>query len=385
MQAQAPGSESIDPRSFVRIRLPADSPLELVAVDYDGSRVTRSEREIHFDLSLTLALRNRSSKPVDGLAMGLGYGFPGPAPASEGLNAASGIELRPGQTFALPARIRGDIEAPPATSRARPVDLPAAAVLSLDAVLFQDGSAYGPDRLGMIAPLRINRAEASRDRRYLESLAASSGPSGVARRLEQWSEVWEQQAEISPRTLSGPRAESLRSHAVPARVEIVNLPAAPLEILSAAASFSEGRFVDPAVEVRNIGPRAISDFQFVWVFRDASGAEFRGRTSGRGWEAAGRARMPALGRGERVQVPESLVFEAARRNRETEIVSARVILRAVEFADGQVWVPERAVLDSLHLGNFLPPSSETTRLWHAYRQRGPQGLMAELKRSRGAD
>ena len=82
----------------------------------------------------------------------------------------------------------------------------------------------------------------------------------------------------------------------------------------------------------------------------------------------------------RATLSESLVFEAGRDNRALDIVSARVFLRAVEFTDGQVWVPARAALDSLRLGVFLPPSSETTRLWHAYRQRGTQALAAELKK-----
>ncbi len=380
-----PSPQSIDPRSFVRIQLPPDSPLELVKVDYDGSRVTRSAREVHFDLSLVLTLRNRSPKPVEGLALSMGYGFRNPG--TEGLNAASGIRLRPGETFDLPARMRGDVEVPPAGSLARPVDLPSSARLSLDTVLFQDGSAFGQNRLGLLGPLRINQAEALRDRRYLEALAVSGGPAAVVRALERWEAAWGQQSEISPRALSGARAELLRSHAIPGRVDIVHLPDAPLEILSADASFAEGRVVDPQVEVRNVDHRPVSDFQVVWVFRDASGMEFRGRTAG-GLskarsaldEARGVGRKTLLGPGEDTTLSESLVFEAGRESRDLDIVSARVFLRAVEFADGQVWAPTRAALDSLHLGPFLPPSSETTRLWHAYRQRGTQALAAELKK-----
>ena len=190
---QGPTGQSVDPRSFVRIQLPADSPLELVKVDYDGSRVTRSAREVHFDLSLVLTLRNRSPRPVEGLALSLGYGFRNPG--TEGLNAASGIRLRPGETFDLPARMRGDVEVPPAGSLARPVDLPSSARLSLDTVLFQDGSAFGPNRLGLLGPLRINQAEALRDRRYLEALAASGGSAAVARALERWEALWAQQSD----------------------------------------------------------------------------------------------------------------------------------------------------------------------------------------------
>lgn len=375
------GGQPVDPRSFVRIQLPPDSPVELVRVDYGGSRVVRSDREVHFDLDLKLILRNRSAKPVEGLAVGLGYAYG--SPGGEGLNAASGIRLRPGESFELPAHMRGNVEVPPPGSRGRPVDLPGSAQLNLDVVLFQDGSAYGPDRLGMLSPLRINQAEAARDRRFLETLAARGGPGSLVRELERLAAVWQRQSEISPRTLAGPRAELLRSHAVTSPVEVVRLPGAPMEIVSAGASFAEGRVVDPVVEVRNTGNRAITDFQIVWVFRDSSGMEFRGRTgtraSGLGSGRNAR-RRPPLGPGESASISESLVFEAERQKREVEIVSARVFVRAVEFAEGRVWVPERSALESLGLEIFLPPSSETTRLWHSYRQRGPQALMAELSR-----
>ena len=164
---------AIDPRKFVRIILPASSPLELVHLDYGSTHITRSEQGMLMDLDLRLVVRNRSPKPIEGLALALSYGFS--TQGAGGLNAVSGIRLAPGETYALPARMRVEIELPPRRSRARPVDLPTSVRLRLDSVLFADGSAYGPDRMRVLSTMRMNQAESARDRRYLHGLLQRVG------------------------------------------------------------------------------------------------------------------------------------------------------------------------------------------------------------------
>lgn len=214
----------------------------------------------------------------------------------------------------------------------------------------------------------LNQAEAARDRIYLAALAARQ-PGGVASTLERWTATAEQQQRTQLRPLAGPRAEILRSHALPGRVEIVRLPAAPLEIVSAHVSLSEGRLLDPVVEVRNTGARAVKDFQIVWTFRDAAGGEYRARIT-----SVRRSVAP----GQRTSLVETLAFETGRSGPEAEIVGVRVFLRSAEFTDAQVWVPERKTLEARGVGQFLPLSQESQRLWAAYRRNGVQALLAEL-------
>jgi len=214
----------------------------------------------------------------------------------------------------------------------------------------------------------LNQAEAARDRAYLKTLAGHQ-PARVASVLEQWTETAEQQQKTLPRLLAGPRAEFLRSHALPGRVEIVSFPDAPLTIVSAEASFSEGRLLDPSVEVRNTGGRPVKDFQIVWTFRDAAGGEYRARIA-----VARRAVSP----GGKAALSETLAFETGRNGPEAEIVSARVFLRSAEFTDAQVWVPERKSLEARGVGQFLPLSQESQRLWAAYRRSGVQALLSEF-------
>jgi hypothetical protein len=214
----------------------------------------------------------------------------------------------------------------------------------------------------------LNQAEAARDRAYLKTLAARQ-PASIASTLERWTETADQQQRVQLRPLAGPRAELLRSHALPGRVEIVKLPGAPLEIVAARASFSEGRLLDPTVEVRNTGARPVKDFQIVWTFRDAAGGEYRARIA-----AARRAVAP----GERTSLAETLAFETGRTGPEAEIVGVRVFLRSAEFTDAQVWVPERKALEARGVGQFLPLSQESQRLWAAIRRSGVQALLTEF-------
>lgn len=214
----------------------------------------------------------------------------------------------------------------------------------------------------------LNQAEAARDKAFLAALATRQ-PAQVTEVLTRWTDAADQQQRVLPRTLGGARAEVLRTHSLPGRVEIVTLPGAPLQIVGAQASFAEGRLIDPTVEVKNTGTAALKDFQVVWVFRDASGNEYRGRiTQGRRNVAAG----------ERVQIAENLAFETSRTGPEAEIVSARVFLRSAEFADARVWVPERKALEAHSVGQFLPMAPGTHDLLASYRQHGMSALLAQL-------
>lgn len=214
----------------------------------------------------------------------------------------------------------------------------------------------------------LNQAEAARDRAYLAALATRQ-PGTVAQTLERWTDAAEQQQKTLPRIVAGARAELLRSHALPGRVEVVSLSGAPLEIVSAGASFAEGRLLDPSVELRNTGARPVKDFQIIWTFRDAAGGEYRARI------AVGRR---GVAPGEKIALSETLAFETGRTGQEAEIVSARVFLRSAEFADAQIWVPERKTLEARGVGQFLPLSQESQRLWAAYRRNGVQAVQALL-------
>ncbi len=372
----------IDPRRFVRVVLPTSGPLELVHLDYGSSRITRGEQGMLMDLDLRLTVRNRSPKPIEGLALALSYGFS--TPGTGGLNAVSGIRLAPGETYAVPARMRVEIELPPRTSRARPVDLPTSVRMQLDSVLFADGSAYGPDRMRVLGTMRINQAESARDRRYLQGVFQRAGFSHLIRMLEKWASQaagpGPSSAQGTPRVLAGAAAVRARKLAQKANFRVVRFPDAPLEIVWARASVYESGpksgLVDPALEVRNRAGTGIVDFQVAWLFEGASGRESRAATiSGSGRASA--SRVLVLPPGESFGWSDSAVLETGSDASEP-LLSGRVYLRAVQLSDGRIWVPERSALEDAGLGSVLPPSSEMIRLLRFYQARGPQALSAEL-------
>ena len=381
---------AIDPRKFVRIILPASSPLELVHLDYGSSHITRSEQGMLMDLDLRLILRNRSPKPIEGLALALSYGFS--TPGAGGLNAVSGIRLAPGETYAVPARMRVEIELPPRRSRARPVDLPTSVRLRLDSVLFADGSAYGPDRMRVLSTMRMNQAESARDRRYLLRVFQRAGFSRLIQLLEKWARQaagpGSSSARGNPRVLAGAAAERARALAEQADFQVVHFPDAPLEIVRARAGVYESGpqsgLVDPELEVRSRARTGIVDFQVAWLFDAASGTESRAATisgagfgSGPGFGKASANRALLLPPGGSLQWSDSTVLEIGSG---TPLLSGRVYLRVVEFSDGGIWVPGRAALEAAGLGGVVPPSPEMIRLLRFYQARGPQALGAELRR-----
>ena len=370
----------IDPRRFVRIVLPAAGPLELVHLDYGSSRVTRSERGMLMDLDLRLTVRNRSPKPIEGLALALSYVFS--TPGAGALNAVSGIRLAPGETYAVPARMRVEIELPPRRSRARPVDLPTSVRVRLDSVLFADGSAYGTDRMRVLSTMRIIQAESARDRHYLHGLLQEAGLPRLIPMLEKWvsqaAGPGPSSAQGTPRVLAGVAAERARALAQKANFRVVRFPGAPLEIVWARAGVYESGLVDPALEVRSRAGTGIADFQIAWLLYGASGRESRAATiSGSGRASANRVLV--LPPGESFEWSDSAVLETGA-GASGPLLSGRVYLRAVEFTDGRIWVPERAALEAAGLGSVLPPSSEMIRLLRFYRAHGPQAFTAELRR-----
>ena len=377
---------AIDPRRFVRIVLPASAPLELVHLDYGSSHITRSEQGMLMDLDLRLIVRNRSPKPIEGLALALSYGFS--TPGAGGLNAVSGIRLAPGETYAVPARMRVEIELPPRSSRARPVDLPTSVRLGLDSVLFADGSAYGPDRMRVLSTMRTNQAESARDRRYLHGLLQKVGLPRLIPLLEKWARQaagpGPGSARGNPRVLAGVAAERARALAEQADFQVVHFPDAPLEIVRARAgvyeSGPESGLVDPELEVRSRARTGIVDFQVAWLCDGASGTESRAATisgpgSGSGKASANRALV--LPPGGSLEWSDSTVLEIGSG---APLLSGHVYLRAVEFSDGRIWVPGRAALEAAGLGGVVPPSPEMIRLLRFYQARGPQALSAELRR-----
>jgi len=305
------------------------------------------------------------------------FAFFGPLAATAALAAAGALAvlLMPLQQTPLPPPLQGHLAAP----QIQPS--PASPISSGETRAARQESSTNPARSAQVAKFAtLKEAEEDRDRRYLASFAASSANGNAPRTnpvLDRWAEQASAQDRHLPRPVVGLRAEMYRSHALLSRVEVVALPESPLEIVSAEALFAEGHLIDPVVEVRNASSQVIRDYQIVWVFRDASGTEFRGHLMS--WGSAAKPLAP----GATAKLSETIVLEAEKNTRESALATAKVFLRSATVRDRAtgtetVWVPGRTVLAARNLGEFLPLPERTRALLEEYRRSGVHAL-AQLR------
>lgn len=371
VERDATGALSIDPHSFVQVMLPSDSPLEVVRVDYGSSRVTRRSNTLEMDLNLTVTVRNRSGKSVEGLALAMG----GLNMNAMGLSAISGIRLESGGEFTLPAT-RAAVTWSPNRNGVL-LGAPSSVQVRLDAVLFSDGSGYGPDLMRALSAMRMNQAESLRDRRFFQAMYQSGGLPQVLPALQRWANEAANPGAGQPavRALGGAAAEQIRQQARPFDFRVTRFNGAPVEIVSARAGLSDGRLVDPAIEVRNVSGRDIADLHVTWIVRDGSGKEIRVATlaeSGRP-QAGFRFELPA---GETMTLKYPSVMEVG----SAPVSAGRVYLRAVQFSDGRVWVPERSALLAAGFPTGMTLSPEVIRLYRLYQSQGPPALLSEIRK-----
>jgi len=67
-------------------------------------------------------------------------------------------------------------------------------------------------------------------------------------------------------------------------------------------------------------------------------------------------------------------------NQPVAIAGMTGFVSQVEFANGQIWVPDRKSLHSMQLLQVLAPSTEEQRLTDLYRRKGPDALIEELNK-----
>jgi hypothetical protein len=371
VEKDASGEYSIDPRSFIQVMLPSDAPLEVVKLDYGLSTVTRRQNSLQMELNLAVTVRNRSDKPVEGVAIALG-GLPS---GSMGLSAMSGIHVESGAVFTLPAHMSAHYDWSPQPNSIV-LEAPSSMQLRLDAVLFSDGTGYGPDVMRALSTMRINQAESLRDHRFFQALYQSRGLGQVLDVLQNWAnQAAGMSGESSTRVLTGQEAERARALAQAADFRATRLAGAPLEIVSARARIYSGRLVDPAIEVRNISGKPITDLVVTWLVRDGAGKEFRAATLSESGRPQSGYRFE-LSSGEKVALNYPAVLDTG----SGAILAGRVFLRAVQFSDGRVWIADRPALDAAGLPPGMTVSPEVIRLFRLYQSRGAPGLLAELRR-----
>ena len=335
-----------------KIDFPKDSPVSLLSEDFGNSNATARGANL-IDVNAALSLRNSGQKRIRSMTLMVST----PDAAGKGSVSVPTLDAGPGETFSVHI----------STRMVRPLTAGNPVVeVTLDGVLFDDLSFYGPDLLHSQRNMIRWELEAQRDRKYFKTLLAAGGPEGL--RKEMLSSL-ARQGDSSQRGVQMVRGRATNIDAEPeSQFAFLDIPESPVEASGGMARIGTNLAGAPRFEVRNRSPRAVQHLEISWIVKDQQGREFLA------------ASMPAdmkLAPNQSGQVAQDA---ALRFDRPISIQSMSGFVSSVEFADGSQWIPSRGALDQTRLRQLVAPSPEEQRLSQIYTRKGIQALIDELKK-----
>ena len=344
-----------------KISLPANSPVSLLSADWGDSGVQARGGAVMLDVRLSLQLRNEDrGRRIRGVTL---------AVLSQSSTAVGGkasitvptLDVGPGEAF--PVRWNLQLLRPMQNGSGGP-DVE----VTLDGVLFDNLSFFGPDQLKSRRTMTVWELESRRDRKYFRALLDSGGVEGLRAAIVDAAQRQQDRPKVGVSMARGARVTNTETER---KVEFafLKMPESPVEVVSGVAQVSGNEAVVPRIEIRNKSDRAVQHLELGLIMRDRQGREF----------LAGSAPAdPSLAPGQKAHVSQETVL---RFPPSTAVEGMSGVVTSVEFGDGQVWVPSRAALNAdPKLRAVMPPSPEEQRLLQLYQKRGIQAVIDELKR-----
>ena len=344
-----------------KINLPTNSPVSLLSADWGDSGVQARGGAMVVDLRLSLQLRNEDKRRIRGVT--LAVLTQQSAPGGKAWITVPTLDVAAGDAF--PVRWNVQLLRPLQNGSAPDVEV------TLDGVLFDNLSFFGPDQMKSRRAMTVWELESRRDRKYFRSLLDTQGENGLRSAIID-SMQRQQDRKVQPgMSLASGRAPRVTNSEIERRVDVafLKMPESPIEPLSGVARITGNEAVVPQFEIRNKSDRWVKHFEMGLIVRDRQGREF----------LAGSAPAdPSLAPGQRSQVTQetALRFTGA-----PTVDSISGVVTSVEFNDGQFWIPSRAAIaGDPRLRSVIPPSPEEQRLMQIYRKHGLPGVIEELKR-----
>ncbi|HET8549833.1 MAG TPA: hypothetical protein VFL57_17610 [Bryobacteraceae bacterium] len=352
----APAQNRIDPHSTMNITLPDDSPVSLLAAGWGDSTATHRGGAMLLELHTSLTFRNTDRRRIRGIT--LLVVAQDVTPGGKASVSVPSLNVATGEAF--PVRIDLRLLRPVASGTS-----PLAEV-SLDGVLFDDLSFYGPNRLNCQRSMTVWELEARRDRRYYRELFERAGRDALQQEMLASMSRQAERAGTHARVAHAARAtnQSAERHV---QFAFLDVPDAPLDLDTGAARIAGNELRSPRLMLRNASRKAITGVEIGWLVKDARGREFV--TGGVPIDLS----LPARGS---TRVVQEGVFRFSQPDGPGIVIDdLRAFLASVEFEDGSMWVPRRTA------GTRLPtPSPEEQRLAELYRKRGLDALIQELNK-----
>jgi len=345
-----------------KIDLPKDSPVAVLSADYKDSNETARGGAMLLDLHAALSLRNSSQRRIRGIT--LLVSAQDVTPGGKGSVTVTSLDIGPDESF--PVRIDLRLLRPLQAAPSVPVQI------SLDGVLFEDLSFYGPDKLSSRRNMTLSEYEARRDRRYFKSLLSEGGPERLRQEMLTSLAHQEDRPSMDVQVVKGARATNFEPEKQ-VQFAFLQLPDAPIEPVDGMARVAGNEARAPRVEVRNRSDRSIRYLEVGWILQDHGGREFLAGS------------VPAelnLAPGQKSQILENttLKFPQPHGGQPLAIDAMTGFISSVEYTDGSVWIPSRADLGTPRLQRIVAPSDEEQRLAQIYRKKGLAALVAELNR-----
>jgi hypothetical protein len=356
----------LDPASSVKIDLPEHSPLTLISTSMGDSRASNRGGTIVLDLHMALTLRNSGVRRVRGVTLLItAQEF---APGGKGSVTRPCIDIPAGKEFTVPVDIR----------LVRPVQQAGGPLVrvQLDGVLFDDLSFFGPNHLNSQRAMTFWETEAQRDRAYFKHVLQARGDKALGGEMVQ---SMARQAERPQLNVALSRNGRAVGSMVPAgdhmaQFAFLKLPGAPVEAIEGWAEIAGNEARSPQIEVVNQSGKPVRYVEIGWMVKDKAGREY---LAGSVPVSSSAMLLPA---GQRGRLLPDTTLKFSRTGQPVEIQGMTGFVSQVEFADGKVWVPSRANLNSSPLLRILAPSPEEQRLADIYSKKGLAALVAELNR-----
>ena len=352
------------PPGAVNINLPDNSPLSLKSFTMADSRATARGAALALDLHMSATLRNNGPNRIHGVT--LRVVAQEVTLGGKGSVTYPSLNVGPGETFQV--RIDMQLWRPSQVAGGPLVQV------DLDGVLFQDLSFFGPDRLNSRRTMTACEMEAQRDREHFKRILAQAGRTGLQREML---ESMARQSEVSQLAVTVKRTGRAVTSAATApehdaEFAFLKFPDSPVEPMNGSAQISGNEARTPRIEVRNKSNRSVKYVEMGWIVSDPSGKQ---HMAGSLPSADSDLVLPP-GRSARLLQETTLSFSA--KGQPVNVSKMVGFVNQVEFADGNIWVPNRQNLDNALLLKVLPPSAEEQRLTDIYRKRGIDALAAEL-------
>ena len=252
------------PASSLKVNFPADSPVGLVSAGWGESRTDARGGALVLDLHTSLTLRNSSQRRIRGIT--LLVQAQEVTPGGKGSVAVPSLDVRPGETFPIRVDLR---LLRPLLAGGGPL-----AEVSLDGVLFDDLSFYGPDRLNSRRSMTVWELEARRDRRHFKSVLEARGPAGLREAMVDSIDRLAERPRLDVQVIRRGRATAVAAQERQCNFAFLQIPDSPLEPVSGMARVAGGEARAPRIEVRNRSDRPVRYFEIGWIIRDRDGREF---------------------------------------------------------------------------------------------------------------